>query len=510
MRRVRLSVKVRPHRSSGSHALPSLGSRHTAAPFEEGSGTIDDRPMKSPVPNPPLFRFVPPALRRAELLGAIVWSTLILLSLAAVHAESVIPAEAGERITYRIPTAIANDCSVDVTQPISAWIASVPNHSALAFSSGACYRIEGTLQVKNRRGLEFKGNGATFKATTVGNTWRSQWRVVGGSGLTFRNMTVRGARPGGRSFAPDLQHQHGFELKGPAFVQIDRANISDAYGDCVYIGQGHDSAKSWSRNVSVHRSTCTRAGRMAVAVTAGRDVLVETSSFSNIGKNTFDIEPNGAGFGAADVTFTRNRVGPVSDAVFVALGTGPINDIAVSYNTLVGQGMKMAVRAPVGQRRSNFSIVANTSDTGVYQPGGSAMDFVRVHGLRVRQNTVPLSGPNMALAWISESCKVVVSRNRFPGGVVEARVRPARCPSAPTISSFTPTSGRVGRRIKIRGTGLTGATTVKFKGAEASFAVDSGRQIVARVPKGASTGAITVRTTGGTATSRKRFRVANR
>lgn len=449
-------------------------------------------------------------LRVPAPLSALALSTLVVLSFAAKAADSV-PADAGQLVTYQIPTGIPNDCSVDVTQPISTWIASVPNYATLAFTRGACYRIEGTLQLTNRRGLDFTGNGATFKATTAGNTWRSQWRLIGGSEITFRHMTVRGARPAGATFVHDRQHQHGFDLKGPAHVEIDHVSVLDPYGDCVYIGKGNGSGRSWSSTIHVHHSACMRSGRMAIAVTAGRNVLVETSRFSDIGMNTFDIEPNGAGFGADNVTFTRNRVGPASDAVLVALGNGPVSDVTFSHNTLGAQGMEIAVLAPRHQRRSNFRIISNSSDTGVYQPGGSAMDFARVDGLTVRQNTAPLSGPNMALAWVSDSCKVNISRNSFSGGVVEARIAPAKCPfRVPTISSFTPTSGTAGRKITIKGTGLARATAVAFKGTGASFTVDSAVQIRTRVPKGASSGAITVRTPDGTAKSRKHFRVTSR
>jgi hypothetical protein len=83
------------------------------------------------------------------------------------------------------------------------------------------------------------------------------------------------------------------------------------------------------------------------------------------------------------------------------------------------------------------------------------------------------------------------------------------CAPAPTISSFSPSSGPVGTSVTINGTGLTGATAVKFGGvAASSFSVNpSGTQITATVPSGAVTGKITVTTAGGTATSATNFTV---
>ena len=77
---------------------------------------------------------------------------------------------------------------------------------------------------------------------------------------------------------------------------------------------------------------------------------------------------------------------------------------------------------------------------------------------------------------------------------------------APTISGFNPTLGPVGTQVTISGTNLSGASAVSFNGTSAGalgtgFFVDSATQIRAFVPTGATTGAISVTTSGGTATT---------
>ncbi len=77
----------------------------------------------------------------------------------------------------------------------------------------------------------------------------------------------------------------------------------------------------------------------------------------------------------------------------------------------------------------------------------------------------------------------------------------------PNIDSFTPLSDIVGASVTITGTAFTGATSVAFNGVNASYTVNSYSQITATVPATATTGAITVITPSGTATSATNFAV---
>ena len=77
----------------------------------------------------------------------------------------------------------------------------------------------------------------------------------------------------------------------------------------------------------------------------------------------------------------------------------------------------------------------------------------------------------------------------------------------PTITGFSPTTGPAGTSVTITGTGFTGASAVQFNGTTAVFSITDDLHITATVPFGATTGTITVTTSGGTAPSGSNFKV---
>ncbi|MCP5495186.1 MAG: SBBP repeat-containing protein [Leptospiraceae bacterium] len=84
--------------------------------------------------------------------------------------------------------------------------------------------------------------------------------------------------------------------------------------------------------------------------------------------------------------------------------------------------------------------------------------------------------------------------------------------TAPTISSFAPSSGSVGTSVTISGTNFSSITTqntVKFNGTEATVSEASSTSLTVIVPAGTSTGKISVTTTIGSVTSSEDFTVSS-
>lgn len=77
----------------------------------------------------------------------------------------------------------------------------------------------------------------------------------------------------------------------------------------------------------------------------------------------------------------------------------------------------------------------------------------------------------------------------------------------PTIAKLSLSRGKPGASVAVTGTNFTGTTSVTIKGVPAKFKIVSGTRIMITVPKLAKTGAITITSPAGTATSAKSFTV---
>jgi uncharacterized repeat protein (TIGR03803 family) len=76
--------------------------------------------------------------------------------------------------------------------------------------------------------------------------------------------------------------------------------------------------------------------------------------------------------------------------------------------------------------------------------------------------------------------------------------------SSPMVKTV-PVAGKVGEQVLILGNGLTGTSSVAFNGVAASFTVESDTYIKAAVPKGATTGNVSVTTPSGMLNSNPQF-----
>ncbi len=343
--------------------------------------------------------------------------------------------ETAPTVVVVVPGSIDATGHTDDTKALQAFVDKVPNGRVIQFRPRGRYRIEGTLFLRNRHRLTFDGEDALVFATTRGGPNRAQWWIEDGSQIVFRDLSVKGANPnagvGKDAYVPKLATQPGFEFEGVDGAELDHVRVTDVYGDFVYLGR--DKRRVPSRNVWIHDSTFLRNGRQGIAVTAATNVIIEHNYFDDTRRSTIDLEPNGRSWHVSDVFVLDNTVG-VGRLLFVASkGQGPVNNIVISGNRLVGHPLTIEVVAPGRTRRSNWVVTNNVSDTTVRS---RPMRFSGIDGLDISGNTQRVAGQQPGVL-IADDCGAQVSSNQFGTGPV--RQKGVRCGAAlavPTVPSL--------------------------------------------------------------------------
>lgn len=180
-----------------------------------------------------------------------------------------------------------------------------------------------------------------------------------------------------------------------------------------------------------------------------------------------------------------------------------IRSLSISDN---GQYVAFVSNAPnlvVGDSNNSFDIF-------LHDRYSAALSRVSVDSSGIEGNdhsfSEAISADGSFIAFHSHATNLVESDTN---GVLDTFVHATESTlvPAPIITAITPLSGTVGTPVKIDGVNLSGATSVKFNGMAADFTMISSAHINTSVPIGATTGKITVTTSGGTATSPSSFTV---
>jgi polygalacturonase len=323
-----------------------------------------------------------------------------------------------------VPSSVASDCGADVTSSLSKWISSVPDNSTLTLGRGACYQIEGSLAITNRRDLLFDGNGATLKATTKGTRTRIHFGIDNSENIIVRNLIVKGSNPDAgatrAAYQEELEAQHGFNLGGVRHVLLENVQASDVYGDFVYVsssGQGPRRGQP-SEHVAVVRSRFSRSGRQGIAITSARDVTILGNEIADVARSMFDLEPNTERHAVRDVRIEQNTTGAAVNFWIASKGAGnQIGDVVVRGNTMRSPtgGLVFVFGGP-GGARGPFTFERNRlRTTGAVTDEGALGGFFLAHTdtIDIRDNQIDLpEGRDMPAVELRSCSHVVIADNR--------------------------------------------------------------------------------------------------
>lgn len=195
--------------------------------------------------------------------------------------------------------------------------------------------------------------------------------------------------------------------------------------------------------------------------------------------------------GVNAASFTVNS----SKQITAVVGTGATGMLTITtpYGTVSGYNFTVLYPPTI----ASFSPTSGITGTTVNIKGTNLKQYsaITIGGVPVQSVQSSTDTTIAVVVGAGASGDVKVTTNAGSAALAGFTFIPA-----PTITSFTPGSGKQGDTIIITGTGLTGATAVSFgQVPAASFTVNSATQITAVVAGGAS-GDVQVVTPGGRAT----------
>jgi predicted RNA-binding protein with TRAM domain len=217
---------------------------------------------------------------------------------------------------------------------------------------------------------------------------------------------------------------------------------------------------------------------------SGSGSPITVSGLTNGDSYTFTVKATNAN-GTGSASAASNAVTPstVPDAPTGATATPGVQVAVVSFSPGSNEG------SPVTKYTVTAADSSNPANGG--QTASSTSSPIAVHGLT--------NGDTYTFT--------VTATNADGTGAASAPSNAVIPGEAPTITSFSPTSGPVGSVVTIVGTNLENATVTFGGGIEGTLKKDTATKIKVFVPSGALNNKIAVTTPGGTTQTATKFKV---
>jgi hypothetical protein len=326
---------------------------------------------------------------------------------------------------YKVPKSLADDCSVPVEGEITNWLATLPDGAKVQFGPRGCYGQDGTITLTNKNGLVINGQGSEFRALTPGDSHRANWRFVGGSDLTVRNMAVRGSNPDG-VYQGGFEWQHGYSVEGVQGMTLSKVKARAVWGDGVYLDKAEPTADacaddSSARDVLITGALLERIGRMGVAVVDAERVTLRDSTIGPVALVNVDLEPDDNCELARHIMVARNSFGANSWGVVVNYGANAdpyVGDVSVIDNLQTAPGRTcldpVQIGSPPGLYRYDYSFSGNQ-----FMTHSDAFFLIRLQDVDVSSNSVSFTNTlgcdRLAGVRLTDSHTVGITGNIFSG-----------------------------------------------------------------------------------------------
>jgi hypothetical protein len=274
-----------------------------------------------------------------RVLTALAAAALLIVGApAAARASDCVVSTVKGQTTVTMPSPVAGQ---DNTPALNACVDQAPDGARIVFPTGKVgtltYQVEGRIDISGRTNLTLNAAGTTFRASSLVGLvpptpeepkgyWRSHVFIKGSSNIDINDLTIESA--GTCQYSSSFEGEAGVNVNGAASnISLNRLTVRGTGGDAVSVGPGQGI-----RDVTVSGLSGDCLGRMAMSVSGGAtNVTLQDSTFSQIGRSFFDIEPI-PGRHVENVDVLRNTIGDHRLNTLSCGGWGTNGDVTFQGN----------------------------------------------------------------------------------------------------------------------------------------------------------------------------------
>lgn len=356
---------------------------------------------------------------------------MLTVGVAAAFPHGAVASADTAASTVLVPRSIDRTGTVDVTDDLNKFLAQQGDDVVVALRRRANYRVDGTLLLSDKKNFVLDGNGARIFTDSEGYRERAHLTLSGGDSVSVRDLVIEGAHPNPGpegDYVAQLEAQHGIQILGTNKARITSTQISNVYGDFVYLGRDQRSKMPTYRrpatNAKIVRNHFFGSGRQGIALTSADRVAIRRNDISQVRRSMFDFEPNADDGSVTNVVIARNVIGDAGLNSVAAGGKGTVDHVMVRRNSFVKQPINAMIKAGDAVSRADWSFIRNVSDRGFGSTLGGAIWAVGgVENLAFIRNTQPMNW-NRDMAGVQSddaSCGIVARDNIMRYATAQSR-----------------------------------------------------------------------------------------
>lgn len=211
------------------------------------------------------------------------------------------------------------DGVTDDTKAIQAAHDSLPNGGTIIYppSSGA-YMVDGNYQptrsqyggIKPKSNQHIKLDGCEVKALPSRHGESSVFNLHDVSNVRISGGRITGEKS--THIGNGGEWGHGISLWSATNIVIDGCEISDCWGDSIYLGSSGRNGNTYCDNVTIMHTNLHDSRRQGISVIAGKNIRIINNFIHDIGGTApqacIDLEPDNGAYPNQNITIDSNRL----------------------------------------------------------------------------------------------------------------------------------------------------------------------------------------------------------